>query len=180
MRETSSAYELQGELPGIKQEDVSIEFVDGSTLVVKGQAAERETFIAAANGEQEEEKSSGNESPATVVEGLEEKSANHQATVEDEYIDAGVESQSEGEGDAATPAATTTTDADAGTKKVVEAGETIQHKYWISERRTGQFERRFRFAGQLDRDAVKASLKNGVLNIVVPKEERKERRILVE
>lgn len=171
VRETAGAYELQGELPGIRQDDVSIEFVDGTTLVVKGQAERESAALGAAGGE--EEKLRGSESPATVTGS--EKSVYHRATVEDEYVDAGAESEIEGGGEA-TPAAT---DAGADVGGVV-AEEKSRDRYWISERRTGRFERRFKFAGQLDQEAVKASLRNGVLSIVVPKVERKERRILVE
>lgn len=41
VRETDNAYHLDGELPGIAQKDIDIEFTDPQTLVVKGQV-ERE------------------------------------------------------------------------------------------------------------------------------------------
>ncbi|KLJ11867.1 hypothetical protein EMPG_12960, partial [Blastomyces silverae] len=36
VRETKDAYHLDGELPGINQKDIDIEFTDSQTLVVKG------------------------------------------------------------------------------------------------------------------------------------------------
>lgn len=42
VREIGSTYELQGELPGMEQKDLDIEFVDERTLVVRGKSA-RET-----------------------------------------------------------------------------------------------------------------------------------------
>jgi HSP20 family molecular chaperone IbpA len=36
VRELKDAYELQGELPGIDQKDVNIEFVDPNTMVISG------------------------------------------------------------------------------------------------------------------------------------------------
>lgn len=58
-----------------------------------------------------------------------------------------------------------------------------QARYWISERTTGSFERKFRFPAKVDQDGVTASLKNGVLKISVPKVkqvEREMRKIQVE
>jgi HSP20 family molecular chaperone IbpA len=42
-------------------------------------------------------------------------------------------------------------------------------KYWVSERSVGEFHRSFSFPTRVDQDAVKASLKNGILSVVVPK-----------
>ncbi|KAF2658305.1 HSP20-like chaperone [Lophiostoma macrostomum CBS 122681] len=42
-------------------------------------------------------------------------------------------------------------------------------KYWVSERSVGEFHRSFSFPARIDQDNVKASLKNGILSIVVPK-----------
>ncbi|KAE8355640.1 HSP20-like chaperone [Aspergillus coremiiformis] len=36
MRESKDAYQLEGELPGVKQSDVDIEFVDAHTINIKG------------------------------------------------------------------------------------------------------------------------------------------------
>ena len=48
------------------------------------------------------------------------------------------------------------------------------------ETRSGHFERRLRFGAEIDEDAVKASYRNGVLEVVVPKvaEERPQVRTI--
>ena len=43
------------------------------------------------------------------------------------------------------------------------------HKYWVSERSTGEFQRVFTFPSRVDQDRVKASLRNGILSVTVPK-----------
>lgn len=52
--------------------------------------------------------------------------------------------------------------------------EDVPFKYWVRERPVGEFQRTFSFPGKVDRDGVKASLKEGVLRVFVPKEVRKE------
>lgn len=42
--------------------------------------------------------------------------------------------------------------------------------YWASERSIGEFQRTFTFPVRVDQDAVRASLKNGILSVIVPKE----------
>lgn len=109
-READDAYHLDGELPGIAQKDIDIEFSDPQTLVVKGR-------------------------------------------VEREYH---INPEAEAESDNAQP------DNDAKEK-------IAKHHYWASERSVGEFSRTFTFANRVDQDAVKATLKNGILSIVVPK-----------
>jgi len=54
-------------------------------------------------------------------------------------------------------------------------------KYWVSERSVGEFHRSFAFPSPVDQDAVKASLKNGILSVLVPKAKVKEpRRVKIE
>lgn len=54
-------------------------------------------------------------------------------------------------------------------------------KYWVSERSVGEFHRAFTFPSLVDQNAVKASLKNGILSVVVPKATHHEaKRIMVE
>ena len=45
-----------------------------------------------------------------------------------------------------------------------------QPRYWVSERSTGEFQRVFKFQDRVDQDGVKASLKNGILSVAVPKQ----------
>lgn len=104
VRETGEAYHLDGELPGIAQKDIDIEFTDPQTLTVKGRT-ERE-YEAETEGD-----------------------------------------ETEGKGNA----------------------PKSQHRFWASERVTGEFQRTFSFPTRVDQNAVKASLKNGILSVVVPK-----------
>ncbi|KAL1962279.1 hypothetical protein VTN77DRAFT_9869 [Rasamsonia byssochlamydoides] len=105
VRETKDAYLLDGELPGVNQKDIDIEFSDPQTLVIKGR-------------------------------------------IQREYT-----SPEGGE--------TTTSDV----QKTDKAG----HRFWVQERSIGEFHRSFNFPARVDQDNVKASLKNGILSVVVPK-----------
>ena len=153
VRELGSAYELQGELPGIKQEDIDIEFVDANTLVIRGKAERQST--------QNSEDSAIVEQPATAQPAVPangtEKSF-QKATVEDDYVDAGVSHEASEDSSSTTSAqATPAQTAPATTAKIAEPS----YKYWVSERSIGQFERRFSFPGKVDVEAVKASLREG-------------------
>ena len=174
IRELGTAYELHGELPGIEQKDLNIEFLDERTLVIRGRTATDESKTNDAVEATEPAKAAPNEA---ANDNVSEKSANYQkASVEDEYVDAGAESEvADG---AKTPASSTaevapTTEA----KKAAEPS----FKYWVSERSVGEFERRFSFPGRVELENVKASLKNGILSVVVPKNvAQKSRRINIE
>lgn len=177
VREVGAAYELQGELPGLEQKDLDIEFLDERTLVIRGRTAteaSRTNEAAEAAEAAEPAKAVADEA---ANDNVSEKSANFQkASVEDEYVDAGAES--EAADGAKTPASTTADVAPtADAKKAAEPS----FKYWVSERSVGDFERRFSFPGRVDLEAVKASLKNGILSVVVPKVVAQEsRRINIE
>ncbi|MCJ1399685.1 hypothetical protein MMC11_002887 [Xylographa trunciseda] len=156
VREEKESYLLNGELPGIDQKDVSIEFTDNNTLVIKGRT-EREysSGTPAIEGGAEQGK----------ITEAGEGHQYHKATVEDESTDG-----------AATPAS--------GSTEVVKHKEQPKQqkfKYWVSERSVGEFHRSFTFPGRVDQDAVKASLKNGILSVVVPKaHEKASRKISIE
>ncbi|KAL2852567.1 HSP20-like chaperone [Aspergillus pseudodeflectus] len=133
VRETKDAYLLDGELPGIAQKDIDIEFTDPQTLVVKGRS-EREYHSSNVS-----ENTSSSSTPA----------AEKQPQVED---------APEGEG---------TVVRTGGEKQV--AKHTEKPRYWVSERSVGEFQRTFSFPSRVDQDAVKASLKDGILSVLVPK-----------
>ncbi|RJE17378.1 Heat shock protein [Aspergillus sclerotialis] len=124
VKEAKDSYILEGELPGIDQKDVVIEFADEQTLTVKGKTEtfrEEGTKPSEANGEgKKEEAASGSKEVATT-----------------------------------------------GSKEVAKAEP--QHTYWVSERSVGEFARSFSFPNPVDHEKVKASMKNGILSIVVPK-----------
>ncbi|OJD12830.1 hypothetical protein AJ78_06632 [Emergomyces pasteurianus Ep9510] len=133
VRETKDAYHLDGELPGINQRDIDIEFTDSQTLVVKGRS-ERE-YTASSGGAAHGSKKT------------------RQPTVEDEQ---------------ATTSTTAVTRTGGKSQEVgVHAPEGM--KYWVSERSVGEFSRTFSFPTRVDQDGVKASLKDGILSVTVPK-----------
>lgn len=160
VKETKDNYILHGELPGIAQKDVDIQFTDAQTLVIKGRI-EREyhagtppTGAIEGSGEQKkiEEGQSGDNNHQY-----------HKVTVEDENEEGkGKESQA----------------TNGSSKQVVQhqKKEQPQHKYWVTERSVGEFQRVFTFPGRVDQDNVKASLKDGILCVTVPKAFAKESR----
>lgn len=190
VKETAIAFELQGEFPGFQHGDISIDFVDADTLVIRGHTEgvveSKNQKSAEVNVSEKEDATTpvaAAESPNTLVD--EEKTSHpYKVTVEDEdddFVDAGAE-VSDGEATPATSIAAQPIEAtpakEDGEKDEQEKDR--EPKYWVHERATGRFERGFRFPSPVDRDNVKANLKDGVLSIVVPKVERKERRIVVE
>lgn len=156
VREEKDAWKLDGELPGIEQKDVQLEFVDPHTLVIKGRV--------------EREWSSGSPPTAQGEQGSGNGNAYHKATVEDADENASATKQSSG-----TEVAKTN-----GKNKQVST-EHAKHKYWVTERSVGEFHRSFSFPTRVDQDTVKASLKNGILSVVVPKAQAPQaRRIQIE
>lgn len=168
MRETKEGYALEGELPGIEQKDVAIEFTDEHTLTIKGRSERHTESGTPPHNTAALESSSSGEKAA-----IEDKrpSSPHRATVEDED-DAGKNTSTKP--DSSTEVAPTITNEQT---QVTQP----QHQYWISERHVGSFERSFNFPARVDQDAVKASLKNGILSIVVPKAKATQsRRVVIE
>lgn len=146
VRETESAYELYGELPGIAKENVTIEFSEPQTILIRGKT--ERNYVS--------DTTSAESKPAAI----EERRNSHQATVEDEP---------ESEGKAADwsvvnkPAAK-------------DQQPTDKAKYWLSERNIGEFARTFQFPTRVDQENVSAGLKDGILSIVVPKAKKYESR----
>lgn len=149
VREANDAYYLDGELPGIKQSDIEIEFTDESTLVIKGHV--KREYTATNENEAENQPSTPNDETAS------NKSA-RQPTVEDE--DAPATSPTEPSSDSRVVKHNDNSKA-VGKKPAV--------KFWVSERSVGEFQRTFTFPSRVNPEAVRASLKDGILHIVVPK-----------
>ena len=57
-----------------------------------------------------------------------------------------------------------------------DAQKESDERYWVSERRVGEFSRSFSFPTRVDQDQVMASMKNGILSILVPKAKKTEGR----
>ncbi|ROT36974.1 HSP20-like chaperone [Sodiomyces alkalinus F11] len=156
VRELEDAYELHGELPGISKENVSIEFSDPHTMLIRGRIERSYTAGTPPAGLVEDTQMSG-----AITEGG-EKPKLRQASVEEESSEQ------------ATPSTVAKSE---GTKKQQDRA-----KYWVSERTVGEFSRTFNFPGQIQQDGVSASLKDGILNVRVPKTPKHEarRRIAIE
>jgi len=169
VKETKEAYSLEGELPGIDQKDINIEFVDEHTITIKGrheQTTER--------GQRPSSTAALEETPATPTSETSEKSSLHHATVEDD-VEEPANSSAVANTEAAPEQEVSQTQAQP------EPQKTTDSQYWYRERSVGSFSRSFSFASRVNQDAVKASLKNGVLSIVVPKAAAPEsRRINIE
>ena len=171
VKETKEAYSLEGELPGIDQKNLNIEFTDEHTLTIKGRTERHTESGRRSEAVEAEKKQSVEEAPVTS----ETNSVmSHQATVEDEEpansSAAAVESNTN-----ATPEVTEQQPAK------TEEERPAEQQYWISERQVGEFTRSFSFSQRVNQEAVKASLKNGILSVVVPKAPAPEsRRINIE
>ena len=129
VKEAKDSYVLEGELPGIDQKNITIDFSDEQTLTIKGHT--------------EEYKESGTR-PQLETSAQDTKEKNSENTSDAKEV--------------STP----------GTSAVTKADEP-QHTYWVSERSIGDFSRSFSFPTRVDHDNIKASLKDGILSIVVPK-----------
>lgn len=153
VKENNDGYELHGELPGIEQKDIEIEFTDANTLTIKGR-----TERSYERGSRPAGFVEGPAEQATITEGAHNA---HKATVEDE---------------GAETAATEVVKKDAK-----EHAKEPVDKYWVSERSIGEFSRSFSFPVRVDQDAVRASMKNGILSILVPKAKKQaSKRISIE
>ena len=156
VREHKDSYELQGELPGIDQKDVHIQFADPHTLVIKGRV-------------EREYSSDGAHQPQGRITGdVSDASKSHKATVEDDTEESAANGAKNQE-------------VAKSSEKQTQKHHKDQTKYWVSERSIGEFHRAFTFPSRVDQDAVKANLKNGILSVVVPKATSHEgKRIVVE
>ncbi|KAF2499159.1 HSP20-like chaperone [Lophium mytilinum] len=151
IKETKTGYELHGELPGIEQKNVEIEWSEGNVLSIHGRTEYNRTEGDAPEKVQEE--------------GWE--------TTEAQGHDTAPATGSEKTEVAKTPAA--------GEVAAEKPKPKPTSRYWITERSVGEFHRSFSFPTLVDQENVKASLKNGVLSVIIPKKAKQEvRRIQVE
>lgn len=154
VKEVEGAYELHGELPGIEQKDVEIEFTDAQTISVRGKI-EREYHTSSEDTKAVEGSNVSGALESAPSETQADKS--HRATVADENEES------------------TSATQDQSVQKATPSGTPQQQqkkpaaRYWATERTFGSFARTFTFPERVDQDAVKASIKNGVLSVIVPK-----------
>jgi HSP20 family molecular chaperone IbpA len=163
--ETPTSYELYGEVPGLSQDDLTIEFSDAQTILIKGKT-QRELSSATAQPEQSTTSDKGKERESDASS---EKS--HTPTVEDDYddVDAPVASPTE--------TATVTQEKEQEQPQTTETAAP-KPKFWVAERKVGDFARSFAISQRVEQDIVSADLKNGILHIVVPKSQ-KPRKVTV-
>lgn len=180
LKETEDTYELHGELPGIEKDNVTVEFTDPQTIVVRGKV-ERvySTSSTPTSRDSGEGKSSETNVPITKPGAVEAASTHtaddkdaaaesHQATVEGESVEAGESNTSLAE------AKTASSGTDVAKRHVDSKLSVPAHKYWVTERSVGQFSRTFHFPTRVEHDTVSAALNNGVLTITVPKAKKSE------
>lgn len=154
VKEVADGYELHGELPGVEQKDIEIEFTDSQTITIRGRTERSYTAGTPPAGALEQGKTAG-----AITDVSNEK---HNPTVEDEDAEA---KASEGTEVAAPTAASA---------EQQQQQKKEEDKFWVSERSVGEFARTFSFPARVDQDAVKASLNNGILSILVPKAKKHE------
>lgn len=145
VKELSDSYELHGELPGIEQKDVDIEFTDAQTLTVRGHTERSYSSGDPPAGFIEE----GSTPSGTITEGSDGKHHKDNTKAEKD-----------------------------NTKVATQDGKPAKSeaKFWVSERSVGEFSRSFNFPSRVDQDNVRASMKNGILSIIVPKSSKPEGR----
>jgi len=172
VRETEAAYELYGELPGAARENINIEFTEPQTIVISGKVERRATPVAVPVVPQIEA------APQPAAEEERPRSP-YQATVED-TDDEEFETLSNVSG-LGSRRSSRTVEPEKKEKEVavVEAEaqktEDTQHeeeqgRYLLQERSVGEFSRIFNLPARVDCDAVSASLENGILTVIVPKQ----------
>ncbi|KAG5938407.1 hypothetical protein E4U60_001375 [Claviceps pazoutovae] len=166
LRETADRYELYGDLPGVNKEHVTIDFTEPQTLQIRGKSERRYHAGTPCTRQIENTATSG-------ASHSEKATMPRQATVEDEDDE---EWSHGGHSAPGTPASTTVE---------IERPAQVQKpadnaKYWLAERKFGEFSRSFNFPNRVDQDGVLASFQDGVLSVIVPKAKKHEaRRIII-
>jgi len=194
VRETQTAYELHGELPGIEKENLNIEFTDPQTIAVRGRV-ERTYESKPETEEQAVPVTTATATPAAEP-ASEEKSSDaddtasnasshgwHHATVEDDPEEPatppGVSTPTEIPNTEVVKPVTPAT----AVQKAPDSAPAVapkKEKVWLYERSIGQFSRTFTFPTRVDHENVSATLENGVLSITVPKAPKHQlRRIAI-
>ncbi|KAK6368919.1 hypothetical protein LTR64_007078 [Lithohypha guttulata] len=169
VKETEDAYVLEGELPGVAKSDISLNFVDDNTLVLK---TKTETFREQKPAQQAD---STTKQPDTSSQDTRMTGANPDATTSSTTENGTSNSDSNDK--------TVTTTTNNQTKDVAAPAQPTYH---LTERTYGSFQRAFSFPAEVKHEDVKARLNNGVLTVTVPKvqktaeTEKKGRSVTVE
>lgn len=177
VQEVENAYQLRGELPGVEGKDLDVQFSDATTLVVRGQTQSSRTEGQPPKAVTGTEADVTTNAENTVAADAEvDKSDAGSVHSDSSYVRPSVEddvpetASTLTGGNNATPAESTASAAAASeAAEQADASAKPNSTYWLSERRTGSFQRTFSFPQRIDQDGVTASLKNGILEINVPK-----------
>jgi len=136
--ELSDAFYLHGELAGVQQDDIEIEFTDPHTMTIRGHSERSGTPpMRLVKGTMSRSATTGDSKVSSLHERAEDERTTHEETC-------------------------------TASLQPPQAKE----KYWLSERSVGEFSRSFKFHVCVDHDRVQASMKDGLLSIVVPKAEK--------
>jgi HSP20 family molecular chaperone IbpA len=162
VRESDKFFILDGELPGAQQENIEIEFTEHETIVIKGHI-ERNYNVASPADDNDEVMSVHSDGAMST------HSNYHSPTVEDEEDEEGAIK------------VITTTSKNRQISKHQPESQQPKYKYWASERSVGSFQRTFTFPSRVDQNGVKATYRNGILTILVPKQmAQKVKRIRID
>lgn len=166
VREADQFYILDGELPGAQQENIEIEFTDPETMVIKGQIERNYDITSPSSAES----TNDNDDVMSVhSDGASSTHSNyHSPTVEDEDEDGAVK-------------VNTVQSTSVAKRQPQPEVQQPTYKYWASERSIGTFQRTFTFPTRVNQDGVKATFKNGILSVFVPKQAiQKAKRIRID
>ncbi|KAL3470670.1 HSP20-like chaperone [Aspergillus californicus] len=157
--ELSNNYHLAGELPGVSQSNIEIEFTDPQTLVIRGRS--ERNYHQQAEAKAETEPTDDRSETSSV--------RSHQPTVEDwdEMTDA-ITAPTAVHTPVSTPQEKTLEKG--SEEKKQQKSPQAAYKFWATERSIGEFHRTFTFPIRVDQNFVRASLNNGILSLVLPKE----------
>jgi len=159
IKETDKAYIIEGELPGVERKDIKLDWVDDNTLVLKSESRAEKVSQPQLEGSQAQGRIEGGGAKTNDVQ---MSGANKDAAGGENSV--------------------TTTNASQDVAKPTEQ-KPIHH---LTERSFSSYQRVFHFPGEVKHDDVKASLKNGVLTVTIPKivkeaePEKKTRSVTVE
>ena len=140
---------LCGEVPGVQQDDIEIEFTNPQTMTIRGKSERSYHSEVSSVGGKE------GVIARSFITGIAIASCPPEAITRN---------------------TNTANDGKTTTGPSVLQAEVIKRKYWLSERSFGEFGRSFNFDFRVDQDNVQTSLKNGLLTIIIPKSRLFERR----
>lgn len=155
VRETASAFYLEGELPGIGDRDaVRLDWIDRRTLSVEATIEKVDLEVEWGLLRPIRVGSVGLSSSSSSS----TSSAASTSSASDHGEDMAVDEEH---------------DEDAGGKGIEAQPSKPEVREWLSERRTGHYQRTFTFPTDVDASAIRARLGQGLLRVLVPKVVRK-------